>query len=57
LKDNVPYEYFDEETFSHKLRLGENLVLPISFERRIFRELVKIEERLSRDEALEICTN
>lgn len=56
LKEDVPFEYNREETVVHKLRLGENLVFPVSLERRMFYELKKEEEPITTDTALEICS-
>lgn len=49
---NPSYEYSEEDITIHRLSIGENLVIPISFEHQYCYELQKNQEQLSQDEAL-----
>ncbi len=55
MKENLPFEYSEEEVKTHYLSLGKNFVFPISVEHRTYNELLRSEEQLSVDQATEIA--
>ncbi len=57
LRENLPFEFSEEEAKIHRLSIGENLVIPISLESATYHELLKSEEPLTEEQAAAIaCT-
>ncbi len=53
MKENLPFEYSEENTETHYLSIGRNFVFPVSFEQRTYNELLRSEEQLTVEQATE----
>lgn len=56
MKENLPFEYSEEDVKIHNLSVGKNFVFPISFEQHTYSELFRSEEQLSVEQATQIAS-